>query len=132
MNLFFLHLYDTVQKAGNQTLAKELDSNHGCLDRNLENEFQQKLFSIIKVESYTDYLSTLGLEVEDDEASHTKIVDAFKNSRAKGYHGDKEYQSNKESMKEDSIVRITSLIGLFSDLELTKEKIEKDEDDADK
>jgi len=81
-------LFDTIQKAGNQPLAKTLDANYGCLDRKLENEFQQKLFSIIKVESYTDYLKTLGLPVENDAQSHIKIVQAFKNSRSKGYHGE--------------------------------------------
>lgn len=33
LNLFFLHLFDTIQKAGNQTLVKTLDANYGCLDR---------------------------------------------------------------------------------------------------
>ena len=76
-----MHLNEILDKAGNTTLAKTLDQNHGCLERNLENEFQQRLQSIIKVECYEDYLNLIGLKVESPEQSHEKIIQAIKNSR---------------------------------------------------
>ena len=74
MNLFFLHLNQILEKAGNITLTKTLDQNHGCLDRALENDFQKRLQSIIKVENYQDYLNLIGLKVESPEQSHEKII----------------------------------------------------------
>lgn len=77
-------------------------------------------------------MKTLGLPVENDAQSHIKIVKAFNNSRSKGYHGEQESKINSETMKEESIKRITDLIGNYSDLEILRKEVDQDEDDEDK
>ena len=77
-------------------------------------------------------MKTLGLPVENDAQSHIKIVKAFNNSRSKGYHGEQESKINSETMKEESIKRITDLIGNYSDLEILRKEVDQDSDDEDK
>jgi len=67
-------------------LSTSLDSNHGCLDFKLENEFQQNIFGVVKTENMKEYLQKLGLETSD-KAIYERLVQSVKNSRARGYHG---------------------------------------------
>lgn len=60
LTLFFHHLNQVISKATGgsgdlQDLAKVLDSNHGCLSSELENEFQQTLFKISEVNDFFQY-----------------------------------------------------------------------------
>ena len=123
-----MHLNQILEKAGNTTLSKSLDQNHGCLDREIENEFQQRLFSIMKVEDYQDYLTQIGMKVEGEEESHEKIIQAIKNSRQKGYHGNNDCKT-KNSLKEDSIARVCKLVSEFSDMDIVREEIKQEKED---
>jgi len=51
----------------------------------------------MKVEDYQDYLTQIGMKVEGEEESHEKIIQAIKNSRQKGYHGNSDCKTKKFS-----------------------------------
>ena len=95
ITLFFHYLHQAIQKStGKKDLtefAKLLDSNHGCLSAQQEDSFQQDIFKLQEVDNLLDYYKILGIEnVETDKQLHERLVQAIKNSRNKGYHGEKE------------------------------------------
>jgi len=51
-----------------------MDDNHGCLDRDLENKFQQALFAIPGVDSYKKYFQEIGLDLKDDKEIYEKLI----------------------------------------------------------
>jgi hypothetical protein len=73
LNLFFLHLNNTIQKltaSGPKQFDKlttALDSNYGCMSSELENQFQQDLFSIIKMDDFVKYYGTLGIKLDTEK-----------------------------------------------------------------
>ena len=90
--LFFHHLNKTFEKLTDDKqnlgeLSKLMDANHGCLDREIENQFQQDLFSIMKIDSYQKYFKEIGMDIVDNTDVYQKLIQAVKNSRQKGYHG---------------------------------------------
>lgn len=50
-----------------QEFSKILDDNHGCMAKELENEFQQQLFKANKNESFEGYFKALGINIEGGE-----------------------------------------------------------------
>jgi len=82
----------------------------------------------MKVEDYQDYLTQIGMKVEGEEESHEKIIQAIKNSRQKGYHGNNDCKT-KNSLKEDSIARVCKLISEFSDMDIVREEIKQEKED---
>lgn len=42
----------------------------------------------MKTETFMDYYKNLGLEQKSQKECYQNVIQAFKNSRRKGYHGD--------------------------------------------
>lgn len=133
--LFFHHLNKTFEKLidGDKKnlgkLSELMDSNFGCLNREVENQFQQDMFSIFKIESYQQYYKEIGLNISEEKDIYERLIQAVKNSRKKGYHGNEDLQS-KTSLAELSINRITNLVGQFAEIKSEKEELKHIDDTA--
>ena len=99
-------------------ISEQLDQNWGCLDREFENEFQVNLKKIYKIEDFMSYFKVVGLQVTESQL-YEKLIQAVKNSRAKGYHGSFDDYDNKNflpQVNEQSELRMIRLVETFADV----------------
>lgn len=137
LSMFFFHLNNTINKVVGETnrnfesLVKAMDENHGCLSTELENELQKNLFSIQEVEDFYGYYRTLGIKnVSNDKELNDKLIQAVKNSRQKGYHG-QECDANMPALYDQSEERVQGLLSQISVLKIEKEILERQITDKD-
>lgn len=92
LNVFFRYFSNIIEKVVSEKkemnkLSETLDSNHGSLSSELENQFQEDVFNIELVTGFEEYYKVLGVKIEDDSDVYNKLIQAVRNSRKKGYHG---------------------------------------------
>mmetsp|Transcript_34673 Transcript_34673/g.53119 ORF Transcript_34673/g.53119 Transcript_34673/m.53119 type:complete len:394 (-) Transcript_34673:2675-3856(-) len=92
-SLFFQTLSNTIEQVVGgkakdfKKLSAALDTNHGCLSRDLENTFQQNLFAMLKTKNIGDYFKNLGFKDLSDKDIYARLIKSVKSSRERGYHG---------------------------------------------
>ena len=87
--LFFKMLSDFVRNNFKDTkdLLNHFAKNFGKFEGKLENELQDRVFKISKVDNYDSYFEYLGLGKLDSSALNARLRQCVKNSRRKKYHG---------------------------------------------
>ena len=144
VTLFYYFLNKTIEKVTGSgpknmsDLEKALDSNHGCLERHLENELQVHLKQkMLKMESFNEYYAHIGIEIaEGPKVIQEMLIKAVKNSRRKGYHGDDDAGvsggTKLPPLNEQSEARVGRMLSKFAtvDSERTEKKAKKKSEDA--
>jgi len=92
----------------------DLDSNHGCLPADIENELQKKFKAIQKVDNFKKYYKWMGQDCPDDEALSTRLRKAISNSKEKKYHGSSEHMNILPSMAEQATTLLNQHPSPFS------------------
>lgn len=113
----------------------------------IENDFHALQKSALKCKSFQQYYATLNIPIESEKQVYDALVQAVKNSRQKGYHGDcedvetksakagKSTMSGKEGPEleldgQQSQTRILDLFEQFADFELGVKNGDPDQIDS--
>ena len=128
LSVFFVKLNATLENVGGQAkniddISKQLDDNFGCLGFDLENNFQQQIFGILKVDDFQKYYKELELDrAQTQEALNDMLVKAVKSSRAKGYHG-QEHDSQMPEVYDQAEQRAVKLLQQVAHVKIETEEI---------
>jgi len=89
--LFFYYFIKKIIKKDSQTfdqLNSHLDSNYGNITDEEVELHQREIRKIMKIDNYNEYYKFLNLTPPGDKELNLKLKTAYKNSAAKGYHGE--------------------------------------------
>ena len=86
--LFYNYFERTILSSDIDSTTKTLDANYGNFEDNDLSIFTQGTRALLKVDSFEQYYSILGLQSPSEDEINEKLKNSFKSSAAKGYHGD--------------------------------------------
>ena len=105
MTMVFYELTKLFEGRYGKDLGKfdaEVDQNYGCLPLKVENAFQEKLKQIRKVDNFSKYYQSIGVECPNNDALTLRLRQAITNSKNKRYHGSSDHMNELPSMAEQA------------------------------